>query len=900
MLTRVNALIRLALWWFFAKLSFGPRLVAAIRDAASRGRVVYVLRQRSGFDQLYFNYAFLEHQLPLARWSNNRPSVFLRPFWSWLRYLFSRKDKRPAAEQLADCVERGDTALVCLSQGWLGHEHDADSTALLERLVELQRGSDTPIILLPLLVVWERRSVESQPSLVDNVFGTRQHPGLLRKLFFFIRNIWQPFFILGAPHVQVCDSVELKTQTNSAKELREALLSIIEKEREVVVGPPVKRAHAIKRELLRDPRFRADIEKLAEQDPRDVDALMRDARRMLDKLSSDYTILAVKLFCAALYPIWNLIYDGLEVDEDGLERIRNAARESRLVFIPSHKSHIDYLIISYLFFRRGLIPPHIVAGDNLNFPPVGALLRRSGAFFIRRQFKGDELYNLVVRAYIAKILEEGHNIEFFIEGGRSRTGKLLPPRFGILRMILDAHLRNPSITLKLVPVSVSYERVIEAGAHQAELMGAKKKQENLGALLRSTQVLTSRYGRLYVSFGECIDVGAQLERQLAQDSSEEALQRFTQSTGRELISAISAAGIVTPSALLGLSLLTHLSRGVGHDRLSATMGYLLNLMRIKGTRLSPTLRNALASQRARLAQLDAAAFEPAQLGFLADPFLADTSFSKDSVHVAAGEAVESLLREAVKLFVDAGMLNVTSMDASPGEQEFFSVPEKERAQLAYYKNTILHVFLYDALLSMALLEKPGSFDQQTLLTRVEELGALLRHEFAIERGDELRRLLEPLIESYVERHWLRRMSATSDDSEPEQVHLQVTAPASALEFFRNMTITFVEAYALVFRELPELEERWMPEPEFIEHAMLACRASYHEGRVRFLESLAKPSFENAVRLLLEEGVLESRSDESRKKPVRHLRLRDGQRGRELLALCRALVRPGHSSQADAA
>src|SRR5690606_21875069 len=139
----------------------------------------------------------------------------------------------------------------------------------------------------------------------------------------------------------------------------------------------------------------------------------------------------------------------------------------------------------------------------------------------RRQFKGDDLYALCLKRYIGKLLLEGHPIEFFIEGGRSRIGKLLSPRFGMLRMVVDSYLEQPTGPVRIIPCNVAYERVIEGQSHQKEVQGGSKGKENIGALLRSTKVLTSRYGRLYVTFGDPIDLGDYLDQYEVTQASED-------------------------------------------------------------------------------------------------------------------------------------------------------------------------------------------------------------------------------------------------------------------------------------------------------------------------------------------------------------------------------------------
>src|SRR5439155_11035019 len=208
--------------------------------------------------------------------------------------------------------------------------------------------------------------------------------------------------------------------------------------------------------------------------------------------------------------VFRKIFDGIEVDVEGLEKVRAAARKGPLVIVPSHKSHIDYLVLSYVFLLNDLVPPLVAAGANLSFWPMGFLFRRGGAFFLRRTFRGDKLYAAVFRAYVRKMLRESFNIEFFIEGGRSRTGKLLAPKLGLLGMIVEAALDDDgqhARKAQVVPISIGYEKVIEEKSYAKEAAGGEKKKEDVKGLLKATKVLGARYGRLNIQFDEPFSLG---------------------------------------------------------------------------------------------------------------------------------------------------------------------------------------------------------------------------------------------------------------------------------------------------------------------------------------------------------------------------------------------------------
>ena len=228
----------------------------------------------------------------------------------------------------------------------------------------------------------------------------------------------------------------------------------------------------------------------------------REARRELRRLCAAQNPYTLAFLHRLLANVWNRIYDGLEVDQEGLAKVRDACRDGAIVLLPSHKSHVDYLILSDVLYMNAMSPPLIAAGDNLNFWPIGPILRGAGAFFIRRSFKGKKLYSVLVDAYMRKLLLEGFSIEFFLEGGRSRTGKLLSPKYGLLSMVVDACLMLPGRKVSFVPISIGYERIVEERSYVDEQAGGEKAKENIGGLLKTPRVLRSRYGRLYLQFGE--------------------------------------------------------------------------------------------------------------------------------------------------------------------------------------------------------------------------------------------------------------------------------------------------------------------------------------------------------------------------------------------------------------
>src|SRR5690606_17847753 len=188
------------------------------------------------------------------------------------------------------------------------------------------------------------------------------------------------------------------------------------------------------------------------------------------------------------------------------DKARAAAPGHEVVYVPCHRSHADYLLLSYQLHHAGVVVPHIAAGVNLNLPVLGPLLRRGGAFFMRRSFRGNALYSTVFKEYMAQLLDRGVPMEYFIEGGRSRTGRLLAPRAGMLSMTVRAYLRSPHRPVLFQPVYIGYEKLMEGKSYIGELSGKPKEKESWLGLLRAAGVLRQRYGHVALSFGEPVEL----------------------------------------------------------------------------------------------------------------------------------------------------------------------------------------------------------------------------------------------------------------------------------------------------------------------------------------------------------------------------------------------------------
>ena len=326
------------------------------------------------------------------------------------------------------------------------------------------------------------------------------------------------------------------------------------------IGPDLSHRRTVVTRVLRTSAVRAAVVQLMREKKITRRAALREAAGYANEIAANYSYAFVRFLERVLTWLWNRLYDGVTVGH--LETLEQVAQGNEIVYVPCHRSHMDYLLLSYVIYVNGYALPHVAAGVNLNLPVVGRFLRMGGAFFIRRRFRGNALYTVVFMKYLAAIMARGHSIEYFIEGGRSRTGRLLQPKTGMLSMTVRSYLRDPLRPVIFVPVYFGYERIIEGSAYVGELSGKPKEKESVLGLVRSLGKLRERFGRVHVNLGEPIA----LEEILAQSgpwpqrSSEEDVRTARVGAAVDELAArimrnINSAAAVTPVNLLAMVLL---------------------------------------------------------------------------------------------------------------------------------------------------------------------------------------------------------------------------------------------------------------------------------------------------------------------------------------------------------
>lgn len=331
--------------------------------------------------------------------------------------------------------------------------------------------------------------------------------------------------------------------------------------RTATLGPDISHRRTLVRDLILKPDVQTAIQKRSTEDALTEYKATLQARRYLNEIVANCTNITIQVMQRGLTTFWNRFYSGIEVSNN--DYLKNLALSHELVYVPCHRSHIDYLLLSYVIYDEGLAIPYIAAGKNLNMPIIGSILRGGGAFFIRRSFKGNELYSTVMFEYVAELVSKGVSIEYFVEGGRSRTGRLLKPKPGMLAMTIRGFLKYRQKPVAFIPVYIGYEKLLESKAYQAELSGEDKKSETFINSIRSILRIKGNFGKVYTNFGKPVFLNKVLDYQHPSWLSEtyndtlrpEWVRGIVDSTSVRIMKEINQAATVNSINLLSTVLL---------------------------------------------------------------------------------------------------------------------------------------------------------------------------------------------------------------------------------------------------------------------------------------------------------------------------------------------------------
>ncbi len=829
--TLLSASFRRATERWFRHIEIDDAWRAAVLEVKERGPVVYVLRNVSLVDYLALDYLTRALSLPPIGFVNELPRAFS-----------PTREGRGEGDTatLRATILRGGSAVLFIKRApargdLLPTPHRGRKSAgekLLSSLIALSREEpEREIMMMPQTFVWTQRPERRGFSAFDALFGPADFPGELRMAAQFLLNFKNCRLRAGEP-LSLRDFLAQERHDEPVevlvRRLTYALLRKVERERRVIVGPAQKPPDRIREEVLRSPKLQDVIAELAGPVPAQHLLLTEKARDMLRELMTVPDPQTQRNMARLAETVLERVYAGIDVDREGLERLRQQTTEGSVVLLPSHKSHVDYIVLSYVLRKNGIQIPVIAAGDNLSFFPAGPILRRCGAFFIRRKFRGDRLYTAVVDAYMRRLLRDGFMIELFLEGGRSRTGKLLAPQLGLLNMLVAAALGGRPVFF--VPVSIGYERLMEERVFARELSGEEKAPEDASQLLRLGGVLTDRWGRINLQFGEPLSLGhltATLEGGRITPARRRAVVKRL---AHHVMSELNRVAGVTPGSLVALVLLSYGRRGVSFRDLSAQCERLTTMLLAMGARATPSL----VTDRGRYR--------------------------------------EAGIREALRLHVKSGNIRQhvpgDTLTAEgrrraslySGTDVIFTVEPQKRLHLDFAKNHIIHWLVDRALVSLALSCEPppdtrGS-DGATvgvLRERVRSLSRLFKYEFMFRADAPFDTIFDDVLEAMLRAGEL----AHTEAGEAERV---TAGPGHDgldgrgwLAFYARLVRNFVEAYLVAARALALLVRGSLPRKELVHKALRLGERMFLEGDIELSESVSQPMIDNALSAFVDQG-----------------------------------------------
>ena len=432
--------------------------------------------------------------------------------------------------------------------------------------------------IVPVSLFWGR-SPDKEKSLVKLLLSdTWSVAGRLQKFLIIMVHGRSTYVQFNQPLSlkQVIDEYR-HSEERANRKLARILRTHFRRVRQAVLGPDLSHRRTLVGGLVRTQAVKEAIREAARKDDIPPEKVRAKAYKYADEIAASMSIVTIRFLEVVLSWLWNRIYNGIAINN--IRVAKEEAQDNAVVYVPCHRSHIDYLLLSYVLYKNGLMPPHIAAGINLNMPIVGPILRRGGAFFMRRSFRDNPLYATVFNEYMHVMFSRGYSVEYFVEGGRSRTGRMLQPRPGMLSMTVRSFLRDHRKPIVFVPVYIGYEKVMEGRSYLGELRGKKKQKESVFAIAKTVRKLSNSFGQVAVNFGEAIPLAEVLDevepswREEAYDSEYRPkwLNQAVSELSNRVASSINASVAVNPIGMTATVLL-------GTDRLAMDEGQLIRLM----------------------------------------------------------------------------------------------------------------------------------------------------------------------------------------------------------------------------------------------------------------------------------------------------------------------------------
>ena len=817
----IHELMRLLLHPWISRVRILNADLEELKQLESDGQLIFVGHAASFVDFFIINHQLRRHGFRELHFTHGFNPFLVLPvrqaFKVWTSHLFRKEEtkREMKLEALYESAAQGGHGLVFLKKGihFLGYKVRYYH-GFFGRLAH-QNDQKRPIYLIPTSVFLTRmRKKNTKRNFYDIFFGTYDIPSLLRKVYQLLIHyrkggtVFSKHIDLNRELAQNPELAEKRTE----KKLRWTLMFHLNNEDRAYRGPTKRSLGRKVRKILKERRLNAELARVAERTGRTQESVLKEAGKTLHDIGSDTSERVINIMRTFFDYVWTRTLEDIDFKQRDLDRIRELNKQGPVVFLPCHRSHVDYLVVAYLFEKQGLHFPRFAAGDNLSKWPLGPVLRRCGAFFIRRSFKGEPIFPLVFDAYIRHVLRERHVLIFFMEGGRSRTGKLLHPKVGMMSMVLDAWRQGIVDDLPLVPVTIDYGKVFEGQAYLREKSGLEKQKENLRSVLQSRKVLKRKHGVMRLRFGDPI-----------------YLSNYVSANG------LSRENLGFKSKLPLLNKLSHEVLEEINRRVTLTAGNI-----IAGLLLGNPKRGMTLADLKALFIISVRFFRHKKV---------ELSFGHKKLELAMNNALDTFDQWETLVRVNVG-----------GEV-VVNIPEAKRSEMEYYKNNGLHFVLPVSLFCMGFQILPR--DQRTM----DQIGdfsrkvyALLDHEF-LPRGDyPTPPMVETAFDAMARIDGLKREGDTiAYGSYPHGRYL--------VQINSRLLINFLESYFVVAEVLTDLlPEETLDKKQVLKHCMIKARLLFAVGTLGRSESINHVSFDNALKKFSKLGYIRMVNSKGQKYP----------------------------------
>jgi glycerol-3-phosphate O-acyltransferase len=651
---------------------------------------------------------------------------------------------------------------VILNRNPLSARTTAPSATLAQMSATLLQDPALDVQLVPVTVLWGRAPGQ-QDSLIEALFADAwASVGPLRQLLIILVNGRQTRVSFNANFSLARVIRGAPDATTAARKTNRFLRFHFRRIREAAIGPDLSHRYNLIEAMIASAALQEAIVDEAQRLGIGIDEARTRARRFAWEIASDFSYPVVRAGELVLKQLFSRIYDEVVVHR-GAE-LAAIAPGKGLVYLPNHRSHVDYLLLSYFVNAQGLAPPHIAAGDNLNIPVVGPILRRGGAFFLRRSFKGEPLYAAVFREYLHAMLAKSFPIAYFIEGGRSRSGRTLSPKSGLLGMTVESFMREHPRPLLLVPVYFGYEKLLEGRTLVAELEGQPKRRESLSEIVGVARHLKREYGNVHVNFGTPLDLDSFLDRELPGwhalrgDERRDAARQLTSTLAGEMAQRINSAVVINPINVYAMAIVASPRHALDEHALVQQIDWL----------------NSIESR---------------------------CKYAEDALTVAADPP--SVIAEAIRLGFALRIAHPLG--------DIIKVPDSEIAALNYLRNNVLHAYALPALVASLLVgtrETTAGEVAEFVETARPFLRAelMLRHS-AEEAADASARIVETFVDLGLARRGVNAALRAPDRYSTEQAGLELLARSLRHLLRRNyLTIALLTQFGSERLQRSRLEE----------------------------------------------------------------------------------------------